>query len=153
MPTFIKYSIEITILVVLSVSCQTTSRTIESPALPIQLHQITTKTGKQIEAIVVAKGSINLYYKMIPIEEANLYNPYFPYNSPAQVTQYYIGKTKMWRIDEWNYEYILKEVFVDAPYLKKKLGHQGFRFENLSQMVKYYNEQFALKMALEAKKE
>ena len=85
---------------------------------------------------------------MIPISEANLYNPYFPDNEPAEVPQFFIGTTDLIRIDEWNYEGVLKQLMKDKPILIKKLGRQGFRFENIRQMVYYYNQQEQEKLVL-----
>ena len=127
------------------VSCQIPTKLLDSEREDLPILAKTTYNGQQVQISPLVEGEINLYYRMIPISQANLYTPFFPDNDPAEVAEYYIGETEVRRIDNWNYEYVLKEVFVEAPYLLKKLGHQGFRFENLSQMVNYYNENFATK--------
>jgi len=97
-------------------------------------------SGQRVLVSPLIEGPMNLYFRMIPIYEANLYNPYFPYNEPGEVPQFFIGSTDLLRIDEWNYEYVIKQVMADRPTLTNQLGKQGFRFENIKQMVYYYNE-------------
>ena len=139
--TFGRLILAITILV----SCQTPTKLLQSEKQDLPIIIKTTFYGQQVSVSPLVEGKINLYYRMIPISQANLYNPFFPDNDPTEVVQYYIGEAKMRRIDKWNYEYVLKEAFLDTPYLLTKLGCQGFRFENLTQMVNYYNENFAKK--------
>lgn len=135
------------------VSCQTPTPILQSDRQDLPITAKFTVDGQKIQIAPLVAGKINLYYRMIPISQANLYTPFFPDNDPAEVVEYYIGETDVKRIDEWNYEYVLKDVFVDAPYLLKKLGCQGFRFENLSQMVNYYNDKITLRVAAKTGKE
>ena len=125
----------------LLVSCQVPASllNLEEENLPILTKTVI--SGQKVQVSPIVEGVMNLYFRMIPISEANLYNPYFPYNEPAEVPQFFLGKKDLIRIDEWNYESTLKQVMHDKPMLLKNLGRQGFRFENLQQMVVYYNQQ------------
>ena len=129
------------ILLLLVTSCQPPISILTSERKDLPLLTKTIINGQQVKVSLVVEGVMNLYFRMIPISEANLYNPYFPYDEPAEVPQFFIGKNELMRIDEWNYENVIKQVMPDRPALIKKLGRQGFRFENLKQMVYYYNKE------------
>jgi len=132
---------KLSILLCLLVSCQVPTNLLDLEKQDLPFFTKTIINGQQVQVSPLVEGAMNLYFRMIPITEANLYNPYFPYNEPAEVPQFFIGAKELIRIDEWNYEQVLKEVMKDRPALVKQLGRQGFRFENLRQMVFYYNEQ------------
>ena len=121
-------------------SCQASESLLNPERKELPLLTKTIISGQQVQVSAVIEGTMNLYFRMVPISEANNYNPYFPYNEPAEVPQFFIGSTDLMRIDEWNYEYVLKQVMADRPALTNQLGKQGFRFENIKQMVYYYNE-------------
>jgi len=129
------------IWLLLITSCQVSAPLLqlEKEDLPVLMKIL--PSGQQLQVSPLVEGAMNLYFRMIPISEANLYNPYFPYNEPAEVPQFFIGKKDLMRIDEWNYESVLEQVMSDKQTLIKSLGKQGFRFENLQQMVVFYNQQ------------
>lgn len=129
------------ILLLVVASCQTPSSILTPERQDLPIITKTIISGQQVNVSPVVEGIMSLYFRMIPISEANLYNPYFPDNEPAEVPQFFIGKEELMRIDEWNYETILKQVMQDKPVLIKRLGRQGFRFENLKQMVYFYNQE------------
>lgn len=131
----------IILAVSLLVSCQTPTNLLPSERQDLPIITKTILSGQQVKVAPLVEGTISLYYRMIPISQANLYNPFFPDNEPAEVAQYFIGKGELIRIDEWNYERIIKQVMKDTPELTKQLGRQGFRFENLKQMVAFYNRE------------
>ena len=79
---------------------------------------------------------------MIPISEANLYDPFFPATEPDSVAQFYIGYDLVERVGTDNFEYIVKREMADAPLIIENLGKDGFRYENLPSMVYYYNNFF-----------
>lgn len=146
---FLRIFCRLFLVLFLLVSCQTSSKLLHSERQDLPFIAKTTFNGQQVKISPLIKGEMNLYYRMIPISQANLYNPFFPDNDPVEVAEYYIGGRQVRRIDEWNYEYVLNEIFVEVPYLLSKLGHQGFRFENLSQMVNYYNNKKTIKLVTE----
>ncbi len=123
-----------------SIACSTPVTLIPSAEPPPRMVKKQTRTGKWLSLIPLVEGEMNLYYQMISIEEANLYNPFFPEEYPKTVPEHYIGNELLWRIDQWNYEAVVKQVMPDVPHLLKQLGRQGFRFENLHQMVLFYND-------------
>ena len=125
----------------LLVSCQTPTNLLSSERQDLPIITKTILNGQQVKVAPLVEGVISLYYRMIPISEANLYTPFFPDNEPAEVPQFFVGKEELMRIDEWNYESIIKQVMKDTPELTKRLGRQGFRFENLKQMVIFYNQE------------
>ena len=129
------------ILLFLLTSCQAPTNLIELEKQDLPFISKTIISGQKVQVSPLVEGTMNLYFRMIPISEANLYNPYFPYNEPAEVPQFFIGTTDLMRIDEWNYESVLKQLMKDRPILIKQLGRKGFRFENIRQMVYYYNQQ------------
>lgn len=133
--------IKLIIFLFLLSSCQASTNLLnpEKKDLPFLTKIII--NGQKVQVSPLIEGTMNLYFRMIPISEANLYNPYFPYNEPSEVPQFFIGSRDLIRIDEWNYESVLKRIMVDRPALIKQLGKQGFRFENIKQMVYYYNKQ------------
>lgn len=136
------------ILLLLGTSCQAPTSILTAERQDLPLLTKTIINGQQVNVFPVVEGMMNLYFRMIPISEANLYNPYFPYNEPAEVPQFFVGKSELIRIDEWNYERVIKQLMQDRPALIKKLGRQGFRFENLKQMVSYYNKEQTKKSVL-----
>ena len=129
------------ILLLLGASCQTPTSILTAERQDLPIITKTIINGQEVNVSPVVEGIMNLYFRMIPISQANLYNPYFPYNEPAEVPQFFIGKAELIRIDEWNYERVIKQLMQDRPALIKKLGRQGFRFENLKQMVAFYNKE------------
>lgn len=129
------------ILLFLLTSCQAPTSLFNPERQDLPFFTKTIISGQQVQVSPLVEGTMNLYFRMIPISEANQYNPYFPYNEPAEVPQFFIGTTDLIRIDEWNYEGILKQLMKDRPILIKQLGRQGFRFENIRQLVYYYNQQ------------
>jgi len=136
------------ILLFLLTSCQAPTKLLSLEKQDLPFISKTIISGHQVQVSPLVEGTMNLYFRMIPISEANQYNPYFPYNEPTEVPQFFIGTTHLMRIDEWNYESVLKQLMTDRPILVKKLGRQGFRFENIRQMVYYYNQQEQEKLAL-----
>lgn len=131
------------LILVLSIlaSCQTPTNLLQPERQDLPMITKTILSGQQVKIAPLVEGTMSLYYRMIPISQANLYTPFFPDNEPAEVVQYFIGKGELVRIDEWNYERIIKRVMKDTPELTKQLGRQGFRFENLKQMVAFYNQE------------
>ena len=125
----------------LLVSCQTPTNLLQPERQDLPIITKTILSGQQVKVAPLVEGTISLYYRMIPISQANLYTPFFPDNEPAEVAQYFIGKRELIRIDEWNYESVIKQVMKDTPELTKQLGRQGFRFKNLKQMVIFYNQE------------
>ena len=132
---------KLTIPLIILVSCQAPSNLLSPEKQDFIFLPKTIMSGQEVLVSPLVEGPMNLYFRMIPISEANLYNPYFPYNEPEEVPQFFIGTSDLIRIDEWNYEYVLKQVMPDRPALTDQLGKQGFRFENIKQMVYYYNQQ------------
>ena len=59
---------------------------------------------------------------------------------------YYIsspGTELVLRLEPENYELVLKQVLRDCPELTEQIGKKKYRFRNLEQIVRYYNESCA----------
>jgi len=137
----VSVGVRFSICLLIITSCQISAPLLQFEREDLPILTKTLLSGQQLHVSPIVEGAMNLYFRMIPISQANLYNPYFPYNEPAEVPQFFIGKKDLVRIDEWNYERVLKQVMPDKSTLIKSLGKQGFRFENLQQMVIFYNQQ------------
>ena len=136
-PTYVS---QLIIMTIIFTSCQHPTLFQHTEADNFPVYILTNTSYHPLEVFALEEGMMKLYYRMIPISEANLYNPFFPENEPKEVPQFFIGKTELMRVDQWNYESVIQQIMEDRPTLVQQLGRQGFRFENLKQMVAYYNK-------------
>ena len=98
--------------------------------------------GKEkMAAYHVVKGQINLYavieYEtVVDSENGN----YFVTKEEPFLVYYLKVHDEMIHVHPSNYKKVVRKYLPNAPYLHKRLGKVGFRFESLRYMVEFYNK-------------
>lgn len=100
------------------------------------------RTGQgHLVAKHVVKGPLNLF--MHTYERAEVIDTGLRTVSAGTVREYryFLGwDGEIIEITAGNYKKMIKRYLPNAKDLHKRLGKKGFRFENLSSMIKFYNE-------------
>lgn len=97
--------------------------------------------GKQAPVLTVQKGVVSLYATSIQeavVQEihGNLYT-----TNTIETKRFFISnELSTEEITPSNYKSLIIKYLPNAPYLHKKLGKLGFRYENVSQMIEFYNK-------------
>ena len=97
--------------------------------------------GEDLRAFHLVKGELNLY----KVEEFDIgvgidIEGQFQEAKVSKYTYFLEVEKILILVHSGNYKKIVKKYLPNAPDLHKRLGKQGFRFENLQQMVEFYNK-------------
>ena len=115
-----------------------------SPADTIIVHLKYLADGQSAWVEPVVTGRVDLYRRPDWIRQTP--DPSRRGRQPAFQLgyQYLIGRDTLAVVDLYNYKKMVRRLLPEAAYLHRKLGRQGFRFENLPQMLTYYNRENVL---------
>lgn len=101
----------------------------------IQLHY----EGETVMAKQLVKGHLDLFVST-QYEEKRVTGPQYRKQKTAYVKRYFLKYDDVVeKITPYNYKKILRRHLPDAPELHQRLGRPGFRYENLSSIIRYYN--------------
>ena len=105
--------------------------------------------GQSVIAMKVLDGGIPLYECTIVEEQIEAANPFAVAIEQVKVKRFFVGVAEgLVSITPKNYNKVIKQHLPDAPELHQKLGRRGFRYENIPQMIEFYNR-FRWKNSLE----
>lgn len=99
-----------------------------------------TTAGESIEVEVLTEGNISLFTKDSEIIPAAVpQDPAEPFTTTH--TSYYIAKGdgELVELHCANYKKVLKAQMEDKPELASKVGQKGYRFAQLEEMIRDYN--------------
>ena len=121
------------VLAVLAVLC---------PNLSLQANDDLVKIhyqGDDLLAKQLIKGHLDLYVSN-QHEKKRVFGPRYRKQRTAFVKRYYLkcGK-KMGKISPYNFKKVVNNFLTNAPELLQRLGRPGFRYENISSIIRFYN--------------
>ena len=96
--------------------------------------------GQAVIAMKVLDGGIPLYECTIVEEQIEASNPFAVAIEQVKVKRFFVGVQEgLVPITPKNYKKVIKQHLPEAPELHQKLGRRGFRYENIPQMIEFYN--------------
>lgn len=96
--------------------------------------------GTDLLAKQLVKGHLNLFVSN-QYEKKKVFGPMYRKHKSVYVKRYFLQSgDKIEKVSPYNYKKVLKRFLPNAPELHRRLGKPGFRYENISSIVRYYNE-------------
>lgn len=97
--------------------------------------------GKKVRVTQCVEGPFKLYESFESVttaQEATI--EAFRLETTVVITYYLEADGQLHEINNSNYKRQIKKLLPKAPDLHKSLGKLGFRFENVPQMIGFYNQ-------------